>query len=84
MSGSLVLVMRCVDAPVPGVPSRVVRCAGCGCECWLSKATGAQTVALAATLGEPSFTCLPCLEVSGRKTYIMPNPAAEREAREAR
>lgn len=35
-------------------------------------------------LGTPEFTCLPCLEVDGREMLVMPNPAAEREAREAR
>lgn len=58
----MILVMRC-DAGPPHVPSRIVRCAGCGSDCWLSLAGGDSLIAASMTTdGEAVITCSPCLD----------------------
>lgn len=56
-----VLVARVSDGEA-AVPSRVVSCASCGADCWLSIKTGNSTLALASIHGTPMLTCMPCLE----------------------
>lgn len=55
-----VVVMRCQDGPA-AVPSRVVTCSRCGCDCWLSKASGDATLALAREDGDGRVLCLSCV-----------------------
>lgn len=55
------VVMRCEDGPA-AVPSRVVKCARCGADCWLSLYSGNSTLALAAVTGDPQINCGPCFE----------------------
>lgn len=53
------LVMRCDSGPAY-VPSRVVQCARCGADCWLSEYSGDSTLALARATGDPEINCEPC------------------------
>ena len=55
------VVMRC-DEGEPYVPSRVVQCARCGADCWLSEKTGDSTLALASATGDAEINCMPCFE----------------------
>lgn len=58
----MILVMRC-DAGPAHVPSRVVQCAACSADCWLSEASGDATIALAQRVaGAVIFTCRSCLD----------------------
>jgi hypothetical protein len=58
----LVLVIR---AAIPSaVPSRIVKCAWCDHDCWLSKRTGDDTITAARTYAggvEPVITCAECV-----------------------
>lgn len=56
-----VLVARVSDGEA-AVPSRVVSCALCGEDCWLSIYSGDSTLALAAEHGRPVITCMRCME----------------------
>jgi hypothetical protein len=55
-----VLVARCDESPAY-VPSRVVNCAVCHAECWLSEKTGDSTVAAAVASGDGRIMCTRCL-----------------------
>jgi hypothetical protein len=55
------LVMRCDEGPA-AVPSRVVNCARCGADCWLSLYSGEQTLTLARLTGDPEINCGPCFD----------------------
>ena len=60
---SLVIVARVDDGPA-AVPSDVVRCDGCGARCWLSIATGGETIQLAQFLSPVVLiTCSTCAAV---------------------
>lgn len=54
----MVVVVRCTTPPA--VPSSVVQCSYCGHDCWLSRYSGASTLALAAAQGDPSIMCDTC------------------------
>ena len=54
----LVLVSRCVRPAA--VPSKVVRCDYCDARCWLSRKTGASTMALAAQVSENGQVKIMC------------------------
>lgn len=56
----MILVVRCTTPPA--VPSDVVKCSGCGHDCWLSKYSGASTLALARATGDDRIICNVCLE----------------------
>lgn len=53
--------MRC-DEGEAHVPSRVVKCARCEADCWLSLYSGESTLKLAAMTGDPEINCGPCFE----------------------
>jgi hypothetical protein len=55
------LLMRCADGEA-AVPSDVVRCDACGQDCWLSKHSGAQTLALARLTGDSRKLCSHCFD----------------------
>lgn len=55
------IVMRC-DEGEAWVPSRIVQCARCGADCWLSLKSGASTLTAAAQTGDPEINCWPCFE----------------------
>lgn len=62
----MVLVMRCDEGPAH-VPSDVVTCFSCGADCWLSKFSGASTIAASQqTAGESLLVCQPCLDAALR------------------
>jgi len=54
------LLLRCDQGPA-AVPSDVVRCEGCGADCWLSQYSGPSVRALAAQTGDPRLLCGRCL-----------------------
>lgn len=51
-----VVVMRCVDKPVPAVASKTCVCADCAQPCWVSD----QIAAAGAQFDEVIFTCSVC------------------------
>lgn len=55
-----VLVMRCEDGPAH-VPSRVVTCAECLSDCWLSRYSGESTIEAARRSGDGRVFCVRCL-----------------------
>jgi len=58
---SLIGVMSTASLPVPHVSSRIVSCDSCGRSCWLSEATGQDTIDKAGLLGTPKFACDLCI-----------------------
>lgn len=58
----MILVMACSEGP-PHVPSDVVTCTVCKAPCWLSKYSGASTIAAARATGDDRIVCSPCFHV---------------------
>jgi len=79
-----VLVMRCDEGDAL-VPSRVVRCSACGADCWLSRRTGAGTLARARASGDGKILCGPCLSgaVDADRVQLRASLAVLDEARDA-
>lgn len=58
----MILVSRCDELPVPFVPSIVVSCNTCKAKCWLSAATGGDTIKASMIIGnEALFECVCCM-----------------------
>jgi hypothetical protein len=59
----MLVVGRCSDGDA-AVPSNVVKCTRCQEDCWISKATGAQSMALAEMTGDKRIICGACLRAA--------------------